>query len=235
MKKFLIIFLRKIRNSKMKLIFSLLNNFLNKIKIIIKNNKQDILPFLLCIQIFTFYFGKYIPRTPLLTFMNLSILLKLIILIIVIIKIAKKDIKLVNSKENFYILGFGIIAIFSSLFAINMQNSLIALKLLGQLFVTYFLIIHLINSKKTFKWLIWTLVLIGFFIAVIAIYNQIINVQAVRAISLIEDPNDLATFLVSIIPICFFLIRNKTVNLKKLIISASILLSFIIVYGVIIN
>ena len=91
---------------------------------------------LIYIGVWSFY--RYIPRTPGLESVSLHTFLELLLVISLIIKLTKKEIKFVNVSQNWAILGFAIVAIISTLVATNLNYSFKYLWDLFHILILYF-------------------------------------------------------------------------------------------------
>jgi len=173
----------------------------------------------LIIYIGTLPFNNYIPRTPGLEFVSVAVFLKLLIFISLIIKLVKKEIKFVNAPQNWAILGFTSIALISTSVASNLTYSSKYLWDLFHILILYFLIIHLINTKKLFKWTILVLVLSGFITALFSINQYLfgfsLRLSNNRIPGTFGNPNLFSVFLNFLIPLTLALFLIEKTTIKK--------------------
>jgi O-antigen ligase len=101
-----------------------------------------------------------------------------------------------------------------------------ALKILGKIFITYFLVLHTVTSERTFKATLWILV----FLTAILAYQGIFQYEhgygwagqtlsqgtRIRWISIFNDPNDLALAFVIVVPILLCYIMKPGFILGKI-------------------
>lgn len=141
-----------------------------------------------------------------------------------------RDFGMIKSRQNWFVLGFGVMMLCSSLRHIDFSfpNFVELLKLL----ILYFMIINLVKKPKQVFLIVWFLIFLGLIAGVIGVYQYFNNIGlyspedgVLRITGTSLDPNDYAMHLVMIFPLLislFFIVRNVIIRL--ILITTSILL-----------
>jgi len=131
-----------------------------------------------------------------------------------------KDFKIIKTKQNLLIVGFGAILLISSLqyFDYSFPSFLEFIKLL----VLYFLVVNLVKTRKKLLIMIWGLVILGTIACFIGLFQHAHGIGInygegfIRIRGTALDPNDYAMHLVILIPFVVGLIctsRNYIIKL----------------------
>jgi probable O-glycosylation ligase (exosortase A-associated) len=131
-----------------------------------------------------------------------------------------KDFKIIKTKQNFLIVGFGLILLISSLqyFDYSFPAFLEFIKLL----VLYFLVVNLVKTRRKLLIMIWGLVVLGTIACFIGIYQHAHGIGVsygegfIRIRGTALDPNDYAMHLVVLIPFVMGLIFTSRNYILKL-------------------
>jgi O-antigen ligase len=142
-----------------------------------------------------------------------------------------RDFKFVKVPQNYIFLLFLCIAFISTFFSPYFDYTFSYFIEFGvKAFVLYFLIINLVKSQKQVVFFSYFLIIIGFLLSLIGIYQYINHIGVVykdegilRIAGLAEDPNLFAMDLITIIPIAFAMFfSNRAIFIK-------IMISFVII------
>lgn len=147
-----------------------------------------------------------------------------------------RDFKFVKAPQNIVFLLFLGIAFISTFFSPYFDYTFSYFIEFGvKAFVLYFLIINLVKSQKQVVFFSYFLIVIGFLLSLIGIYQYINHIGVVykdegilRIAGLAEDPNLFAMDLITIIPIGFAMFfSNNTTKFLKIMIALVIILLII--------
>lgn len=136
-----------------------------------------------------------------------------------------KDIKIVKSTQNLFILSYCFLVLGSSFF--YPEYSLPFFIEGFKVFILYFLIVNIVTTRQRLYWFIWLLILMGGAASLIGAYQHLKGIGMVYALEGIVrvcgpflDPNDYALHLIAIIPlvVCFYW-NHTNVIYKSILIS----------------
>ncbi len=141
-----------------------------------------------------------------------------------------RDFRMIKSRQNWLVLGFGMMMLCSSLryFDFSFPSFIELLKLL----ILYFMIINLVKKPKQVFIIIWFLIFLCLISSLVGVYQYFNNIggyspedKVIRITGTSIDPNDYAMHLVMVFPLLisfFFITRNIIIRL--ILITTSILL-----------
>lgn len=146
-----------------------------------------------------------------------------------------RDFGMIKSRQNWLVLGFGIMLLCSSLryFDFSFPNFVELLKLL----ILYFMVINLVKKPKQVFIIVWFLIFLCLITSVIGVYQYFNNIglyspedKVLRITGTSLDPNDYAMHLVMVFPllISFFFIARNIIMRLILVMTSILLLSNVI-------
>jgi O-antigen ligase len=118
----------------------------------------------------------------------------------------------VNAAQNQLFILFGLLMIFSTFYASDIENSLKDMYVFLKYLIFYFLMINMLKSWKLVRNMIWVLTITGllmFFYGVLNYFFSGVTASGFRLISLVDDPNSFAIKLVPLVAFSYILIKTE--------------------------
>lgn len=139
------------------------------------------------------------------------------------------ELKIVKASQNFLIIGFIVIAMFSAFFANDLERTAELANNYLKIFLVYFATIMIVESRLLIKPIIWIMLIAGSFAALIGFYltffgasDKLFGPHAIfllttRTESISHDPNYLALTTVPLIPLTIGLFKIDKALIHKII------------------